>query len=178
VGWLTQINWAEIFLPSTPLLEIFLRGTVVYLSVFLMLRFVLKREAGSIGISDLLVVVLLADAAQNAMADDYKSIPDGLFLVATILFWSYALDWLGYRFPRIQRLVYPPPLPLIKNGKMLYRNMRKEFITEEELKSMMRLQGLDDISEVKEAYMEGDGRISIISKANHASGKSPERKTG
>ena len=60
--------------------------------MFALLRFVLKREAGTLAITDLLVVVLIADAAQNAMADDYRSVPDGLLLVATIVFWSYALD--------------------------------------------------------------------------------------
>jgi hypothetical protein len=58
----------------------------------------LKREAGGVGITDMLVIVLLADAAQNAMAGEYKSISDGLVLVSTIIFWSYALDWLGYRY--------------------------------------------------------------------------------
>jgi len=159
---LFEVDWARLFLPSTPLLEIFLRGTLTYLSLFVLLRIILKREAGGMGISDVLVVVLLADAAQNALADDYTSIPDGILLVVTIILWSYALNWLGYRFPVMQRLVHPPPLPLIKDGVLNYRNMRKELITEDELKSVLRSQGVDSLETVKEAHMEGDGTISVV----------------
>jgi uncharacterized membrane protein YcaP (DUF421 family) len=159
---LLNVDWHKIFIPDTPIVEIFLRGSLVYLALFILLRLVLKREAGTVGIADLLVVVLIADAAQNAMADDYTSIPDGLLLVGTIVFWSYALNWLGYRFPRLQRLVHPPPLPLVRDGRMLRRNMRQELITEEELMSQLRQQGVEDVADVRAAYIEGDGRISVI----------------
>jgi uncharacterized membrane protein YcaP (DUF421 family) len=167
-GFFDEIDWESIFSPSTPLLEIFLRGTIVYLSLFILLRVILKRESGAVGITDLLVVVLLADATQNALANDYTSITDGILLVLTIVFWSYFLNWLGFRFPRIQKWVHPPPLPLVKDGEILYRNMRKELITEEELMGVIRQQGLEDLREVKGAYMESDGHISVIAKAGKA----------
>ena len=93
---LSQLDWSTIFLPTLPIAEIFLRGTVIYLLLFGILR-VLRREAGAIGVGDLLVVVLVADAAQNAMASDYKSITEGVLLVGTIVGWDYFLNWLGYR---------------------------------------------------------------------------------
>ncbi|MGE5655543.1 MAG: DUF421 domain-containing protein [Actinomycetota bacterium] len=159
---LFNVNWERLFIPDTPILEIFIRGSVVYFAIFFLLRFVLQRQAGVVGITDLLVVVLIADAAQNAMADDYHSISDGILLVATLIFWSYTLDWLGYKFPRCQRLLHPQPLPLIKNGRLLRKNMRRELITENELMSQLREQGVEELSAVKIAYMEGDGYISII----------------
>lgn len=168
------VEWAKMLIPDTPLLEIFLRGSIVYLALFFLLRVVLKRESGTLGITDLLVVVLIADAAQNAMADDYTSLPDGILLVATIIFWSHALNWLGYRFPRIQRLVHPDPLPLIRDGRMLRRNMRQELLTEDELRSQLRLQGAEDPAEVKVAHMEGDGRVSVIQRTGRSNG-APER---
>src|SRR4051812_26340434 len=158
----TGINWEKMLLPDTPLLEIFARGTLVYMALFLMLRFVLKRQSGVVGVTDMLVVVLIADAAQNAMASDYTSVTDGILLVGTILFWSYALDWLGYKFPILQRLFRPPPLPLVKNGRMIRRNMRLELITEDELMSMLRQQGIESIDKVKAVCMEGDGHISVV----------------
>ena len=151
------------FIPSLHLGEIILRGTVVYLFLFTLLR-VMRREAGAIGISDLLVVVLIADAAQNAMGSDYKSITEGLVLVATIAFWDYFLDWLGYRFPAVRRLIRPAPLLLIKDGRIQRRNLRKEMITEEELMGQLREQGVDSVEEVTKSYMEGDGHISVITK--------------
>lgn len=114
------------------------------------------------GISDLLVVVLIADASQNAMASEYKSITEGLVLVATIAFWAYFLDWLGYGFTVVEHLLRPSPLLLIKNGRLLRQNMKRELIREEELMSQLRENGLTELAEVKKCYMEGDGRISIV----------------
>jgi uncharacterized membrane protein YcaP (DUF421 family) len=95
---LLQIDFRSVFVPSLHLAEIVLRGTLVYLFLFTILR-VLRREAGVVGIADLLVVVLIADAAQNAMASEYKSITEGAVLIVTIASWDYFLDWMGYRFP-------------------------------------------------------------------------------
>lgn len=169
------IDFQKMFTPDTPLLEIFIRGSVVYLVLFALLRFVLRREAGSVGITDLLVLVLLADATQNAMANDYTSITDGLILAITILGWSYALDWLGYRFPRVRRLIHPPALPLVRDGQMLPGNMRRELITEEELRSQLRLQGVEDLEDVRLAYMESDGRISVIERKGRSNGARERR---
>jgi uncharacterized membrane protein YcaP (DUF421 family) len=160
---LLQIDWHSVFVPTVHLAEIFLRGTVVYLFLFFLLR-ILRREAGALGISDLLVVVLIADAAQNAMASEYKSITEGVVLVATIAFWDYSLDWLGYRFPKIQRILRPAPLILIKDGRMIRQNMRKEMITEEEMMGLLREQGIEHVTDVKKCYLEGDGHISVIKK--------------
>ena len=159
-----DVDLAELFALETPLLEIFIRGTAIYLGLFLILRLVLKRQSGGMSITDLLVIVLVADAAQNGMAGEYKTITDGLLLVAVIIFWSFALDWLGYRFPLLNRLVHPPPLPLIKDGVLQRRSMRQELITEDELMTQLREQGVADVASVKLACMEGDGRISVVPK--------------
>jgi uncharacterized membrane protein YcaP (DUF421 family) len=160
---LLQLDWKSLFVPSLHIAEIVLRGTIVYLFLFALLR-VLRRGAGALGIADLLVVVLIADAAQNAMASDYKSITDGLILVTTIALWDYSLDWLGYRFPVFGRLLRPAPLLLIRNGRIQRRNLRREMITEEELKGQLRQQGVESVEEVKQSYMEGDGQISVVTK--------------
>ena len=159
-----EIDWKSIFTPDVPLLEIVLRGSLTYISIFVLLRVILKRQTGSIGMTDLLLITLLADAAQNAMANDYKSFTGGFVLVATIIFWNYAFDWLAYRFEWFSRLIEPTPLLLIKDGKLLRRNMRKELITEEELMSQLREQGLDGPENVKEAHMESDGQFSVVQK--------------
>jgi uncharacterized membrane protein YcaP (DUF421 family) len=63
-----------------------------------------------------------------------------MILVSTIIFWSYTLDWLAHKFPWFGRLIEPPPLPLLKNGKLLRRNMRRELISEDKLTSQLRPQ--------------------------------------
>ena len=156
------MDWKLIFLPDTPLFEIVIRGSMMYIALFAMLRIILKRQTGTLGMTDLLLITLLADASQNAMAGEYKSIPDGIVLVATIIFWNYAFDWLSYKFDWFSRLIEPPPLPLIQNGRMLHRNMRRELIKEDELMTQLREQGFDNVSQVKEAYIESNGRISVI----------------
>lgn len=169
------MDWKSLFLPDVPLFEIILRGSVLYITLFVLLRVVLKRQAGSLGMTDLLLITLLADASQNAMAGGYNSILSGIVLVCTIIFWSYSLDWLGFKFPWFGHLVEPAPLPLIKRGKLLRRNMRHELITEEELMSQLREQGLDDFAKVKEAYIESDGHISVVQNKQKQHPK-PERK--
>jgi uncharacterized membrane protein YcaP (DUF421 family) len=164
------IDWPHVFLPSVALAELILRGSLIYLGIFALMRFVLKREAGPIGLPDLLMTVLIADAAQNAMAAEYRSITEGAVLIATIVGWNYALDWLGHRFPRVERLLHPPPLPLVKDGRLLRRNMRHELVTEEELMSQLRQHGIAELAQVHAAYMEGDGQISVIAREASARG--------
>lgn len=156
------MDWHRAFGVQTAPLEIIIRGSIVYLALYIMLRVVLKRQSGSTGITDLLVIVLIADAAQNAMSAQYTSITDGLILVATIIGWSYLLDYLAFRFAWLGRLIQPSPLPLVRNGGMIRRNMRRELITEEELRSQLRQQGIDDVTKVKAAFMEPDGQVSVV----------------
>lgn len=157
-----SVDWRSVFIPQVPLLEIAVRGTLVYLTLFVLIRVVLKRQAGAVSVTDLLVIVLIADAVQNAMAGSYKTVPEGILLVGVIVFWSYTLEWLGYRVPAIGRFVHPPPLELVRNGRMNRRHMQKEFITADELWSQLREQGIDKLKDVKSAKLEGDGHISVI----------------
>lgn len=156
------IEWAELLIPTHSLAEIMLRGTVMYLSLFLILRFVMLRQSSTIGIADILVVVLIADAAQNGFSKEYKSVTEGVLLVLTIVFWNTFLNWLSYRFRIFERLLAPPPLRLIDNGKMDRNNMRKQFITEDELRGELRQQGIQDMAEVKQANLEANGEISVV----------------
>jgi uncharacterized membrane protein YcaP (DUF421 family) len=156
------LDWEGMFGLSVPVMEIVVRGSAVYWFLFVLFRFAVRREMGSVGVADLLVLVIIADAAQNAMAGEYKSITDGFILIATIVFWNLLLDWASYRFPKIGRFAEPRPLHLINNGRILHRNLAQEMLTEEELMSKLREEGLQDVSQVKDAYMESDGRISVI----------------
>jgi uncharacterized membrane protein YcaP (DUF421 family) len=157
-----DVDLAKVFLPDTPVLEIVLRGTVTYLALFAMFRLIGKRQAGGVGVTDLLVIVLIADAAQNAMAGQYTSVGDGLVLVLTIIGWAWALDWLSFHVPSIERFIYPRPLLLIEDGRTLPRNLRAELLTNEELMSQLRSQGVSDIAEVHQAFLEGSGQLTVV----------------
>jgi hypothetical protein len=84
------IEWLELLIPTHSLAEIVLRGTVMYLSLFLILRFVMLRQSSTIGIADILVIVVIADAAQNGFAKKYRSITEGVLLVLTTCFGTSA----------------------------------------------------------------------------------------
>ncbi len=101
-----------------PIAEIILRGSAVYWFLFLIFRLVLRRDVGAVGIADVLLLVLIADASQNAMAAEYRSITEGLILVSTIVGWNWLLDWLSSKSPRVARLVAPQALVLIRNGRV------------------------------------------------------------
>jgi uncharacterized membrane protein YcaP (DUF421 family) len=158
------VDWHQILVPTTSVVEIVFRGSVMYLALFFMLRFIIRREAGALGITDVLLLVLLADAAQNGMAGDYTSITDGLLLVATLLGWSYALNWLSFRSLFFRKLIRPPRVMLVRDGRLLRHALETEKITEEELMAEIRTHGVDELGRVSRAYIESDGMISVITR--------------
>jgi uncharacterized membrane protein YcaP (DUF421 family) len=156
------VDWVGLFTFSTSPFELFLRASVIYWFLFLSFRLILRRDVGAIGIADVLLVVLIADAAQNAMAADYRSISDGLVLVGTIIAWNVCIDWLAYRFPAIRRVAQPPELLLMREGMILHRNLRRELMTVDDLLAKLREKGVENVGDVKSARMEGDGAISVV----------------
>lgn len=145
-------------------LELIIRGTVMYLMIYLLLRVVSRRELGETGATNILLVVLIADASQNGMAGMYTSVTDGIVLVATILAWSVLLDAAAYRWRWAARIIKPPAVLLVKDGIVLRRNLRRELITEDELWSQLRHSGIDSLDNVRKVLMETDGKISVITR--------------
>jgi uncharacterized membrane protein YcaP (DUF421 family) len=91
---LVKVDWYELFIPAHSLAEMVVRGTLMYLGLFVIFRFIVGRQASAIGLADILVIVIIADAAQNAFAKEYQSVTEGLTLVLTIVFWDFA--WIGW----------------------------------------------------------------------------------
>jgi uncharacterized membrane protein YcaP (DUF421 family) len=138
------------------------RGTIVFWFLFVLFRFILRRDAGSLGLADILVVVVIADAAQNGMAGNYTSIPDAFVLLGTIAFWNYLFDWLSYHNRWFARFTEPAPVLLIHHGRILLPNLQRNMITREELQSHLRQNGVIDVTEVRVATLEPDGHISVV----------------
>ena len=156
------MDWSEIFYFSIPPAETLVRGTVMYWLLFLLFRFVVRRDVGSMGIADILLIVIVADAAQNGMAGEGKSVTDAALLVCTLVAWNMILDRLAYHIPLLRRFVDPDKVMLIRNGRKLRANMRRESITDEELEAKFRQQGVESIDQVKALYLEADGNVSVI----------------
>lgn len=152
---------SEIFTPRVAL-EMVVRGTAVYWFLYVMFRLVIRRRVGAVGMADILIVVIVADAIQNAMSGTYETVGDGFVLVATLIAWTVFTDWLSYVSPALQKILEPPPLPLVRHGKLLRRNMRAEFVSEAELQQKLREHGITDYAEVEAANLESDGAVSVI----------------
>lgn len=157
-------DWSSLFHFSLSPFELIARGSAIYWYIFLIFRLVLRRDVGSLAIADILLLVLIADASQNAMTGDYKTVADGMVLIGTLAGWNWLLDVLSFRFKWLERLLQPSPLCLVREGKLQRRNLRRELISDRELISSLREQGVDDITQVRRAYMESDGNISVLKK--------------
>ena len=168
---LMQTDWSLLFRLEMSLPEIVVRGTLVYVALCLLLRVVLKRQAGRVSLSDLLVVSVVAGICRNPLVRDAYSISDGIAVVVVVLAWSYALDWLSYHSSFAHRLIHPKPIILIRDGKVLTDNLRRELMTESQLRSQLRKNGVQDPAEVAEAILEASGQVSVIKKRSDSPGQ-------
>lgn len=172
------IDWGAVFWPDHPLIETVLRGTLTYLGIIVLLRIVLKRQTGSLGLGDMLLIVLISDASQNAMIGDANSWPNGVVLVATLIGWNYLLDWLTYYSPRFRKLMEPEPTLLIVDGQVQRENLRKEGITDDELQAHLRLKGIENLDEVRVARLESEGTFSAIRQRTEHSARARDADNG
>ena len=154
-------NWTQVFAIETPLLELLARGTVLYLGILFLMRLMPRRTGGELAMMDLVFILLIANAAAHAFGD-YTAVADGIILVAILMGWDRLLNCLSYHVPFIEYLVSAPPLQIVRNGRLLPRNMRREFLTKEELMTNLHQQGVDELKDIKAAYVEGNGKITVI----------------
>jgi uncharacterized membrane protein YcaP (DUF421 family) len=158
------MHWHQLFIPDTGLTEIaetVVRGTVMFWLIVVLMR-ILRREVGGIGTIDVLVIVVIADAAQNGLAGPYTTITTGAALVVTIAFWAWASDRAAYHFKAWRKIAEPQPLQLIKNGKLIEDALESVLLTHDELWAGLRKSGVDSLKPIKGAWLETDGHISVI----------------
>jgi uncharacterized membrane protein YcaP (DUF421 family) len=156
------LDLGELFRIDTSPLELFVRATVVYLGLLAAMRVLSWREMGALEMPDMLVIVLIADGVQNGMSGAYQSVTGALIVGGTLLGWNYALDWLSYHVPAVRRLIRPRRLELVRAGHVLTRELRRALVTEDELRAQLRIQGVEDVREVKSACLEPQGELSVI----------------
>lgn len=158
---LGQPDWTAMFALNTPLVELAARASVLYAVILVLMRLMPRRTGGELATIDLIFLLLIAGAASNAFGA-YESVTEGLILIAVLVLWDYALNAASYRFRFIERLISAPPIPVVRDGKLLRRNMRREFLTEDELMSSLRQQEITSLEEVEIAYIEGEGAITVV----------------
>lgn len=144
-------------------LKIALSSFAVYLFIIVAIRLFGKKELAQLSIIDLVFILLISNAVQNAMVGSDSSLAGGLVAASTLFVANYMLKYLLYRFPKLGIAVQGVELMLIYKGQLNVSNMNKARITREEILEAVREHGVSEIREVDLAVLETDGNISIIS---------------
>lgn len=165
----------NIFVMTTPWYEILLRTFVVYMVVLVLLRLAGKRELGQMTPFDLVVILVIANAVQNAMTGGDNSLTGGIIAAATLTLVNIAVGRWGSRVPFFRRLVVSQPTLLLRDGKPIKDALDEERIDVEELEMAARQHGIADLADVMAAVLEEDGSISIIPKEGSKVGRYPRR---
>ena len=144
------------------LLQIVIRTMAVYLVILVGLRLSGKREIGQMTVFDLVVLLLISNAVQNAMVGPDTSLTGGILAAVVLLVINIIIARLRLTSPRLRRLVEGTPTLLILHGKVIDEHMRREGIDAESLMAALREHGVEQISEVEMGVLEIDGSISVV----------------
>jgi len=146
---------------SFPFWQFIIRGSVVYISVLVLLRLGGKRQIGQMGPGEFVAILLISNAVQNSMNGGDNSITGGLILAAVIIILSVMFAYLTYKSKKFENLIQGRPTLLIHNGHILTKNLERELLNVHELNAILRRQGIHDISDIHAAILESDGYISV-----------------
>lgn len=147
---------------GTPLLLVVVRTLVVYAVMVLGLRLTGKREVGQFTPFDLVLVLLIANAVQNAMVGADNTLLGGVVAALTLFGVNWGVGRVVGRDPSVRRWLLGAPTILVSDGQVLDRNLAREGVTTDELEAAIREHGFDKASDVRLAYLEVDGTISVV----------------
>ena len=151
----------DLFVPQLPLIDKIVRPIVVYFFLLFLIRFGGKRQLGSMTAFDIIVLLVLGNAVQNAIIGQDYSLMGGLIDAVVLMICNGITVQLSYRSNKVKKLVEGTPTLLVRDGKPIVRHLAKEAITQDELRSKLCQQGFDDITDVKLAILETDGTITV-----------------
>jgi uncharacterized membrane protein YcaP (DUF421 family) len=143
--------------------EIILRSAAIYLFMIIALRVFGKKELSQLNTADVILILLISNAVQNAMVGQNTSLVGGIVAASILFVINYILKKLMFRYKKFSDFMLEKPEILIHNGVLDFKSLSKLNISNDELKEAMREHGVEHFSEVKLAMLEIDGNISIIS---------------
>jgi len=146
-----------------PLLEVVLRSVAVYLFILLAIRLFGKKELAQLSVIDLVFILLISNAVQNAMVGSDTSLQGGLIAATALFVTNFVFKKILFRSRKMSEFIQGKSIMLIYEGNLLPDNLKVAQITLEEIEAAAREHGVERISEVKLAVMEVDGNISIVS---------------
>ena len=135
----------------------------VYLFIVIAIRLFGKKELAQLSVVDLVFILLISNAVQNAMVGPDSTLSGGLVAATTLFVVNYVLKYLQYRFPKFGKIVQGDATMLIYKGKIIESHIKKAKISEDELMEAVREHGVGTVKEVDLAILEVDGSISVLS---------------
>ena len=150
---------------SLPWWEFILRGLIIYVFLIVLLRLTGKRQVGQMAPFDLVLLLVLSNAVQNAMNGGDNSVIGGIVSAVTLVAANWLVGLLTYRYKTMEALVEGRPDVLVHNGKLFDGPLRQAKLTRHELMNALREAGCVSIEDVHAAFLENDGTISVIPKA-------------
>lgn len=152
----------EILIPDIPVIEKLLRTAAIYGFLLVSFRLAGKRQLGQMSPFDLIVLLVISNAVQNALIGNDNSLGGGLIGAAALLVMNGLVAWASSRFRGFERLVENTPTILVQHGRVLADNLRRECMTLPELRAALRREGVVSVADVRYAILEEDGRVSVI----------------
>ena len=156
--------WHDLLHPDISILEKILRPILVYLFLVVSLRLAGKRELAQLNPFDLVVLMTLSNAVQNAIIGNDNSVVGGLVGATTLLVVNYTVVRFLYSHEKIDRLVEGDAEILIENGELNRNQLKKELITITELEEACHKQGFASLQEIERAVLEPGGTLTFVEK--------------
>lgn len=155
-------TFAEMFELAMPWWAFVLRACVVYFLLLAMIRMTGKRTMGQFTPFDMLLVVLLGNAVQNALLGQDTSVGGGLLLAATLIALNWIVGLASARSAKVERWVEGAPVLLAREGQVYRDVLRRELISREDFEKAMREAGCLDMADVRLAVLENNGHITVV----------------
>jgi uncharacterized membrane protein YcaP (DUF421 family) len=139
------------------------RTVAVYALMLVVIRALGKRTVGNFSAFDLLVALMLGEVVDEMIYGDVL-MRQGIVAILTLALLQYANSWLSYSSPKLAAILEGSPTALVRDGRLERDGMRQEHMNEDDVHAELRLQGVEDIAEVKLAMVEPDGTVSVLKK--------------
>ena len=154
----------DLFQLSAPWWHFVLRACAIYLLVMVLVRVSGKRAVGQFTPFDLVLLILIGNAVQNGINGGDDSLTGAAIMATTLIALNYGIAFVTSRNRKVEKFVEGVPVVLARNGKLFDHVLRRELVSREDFREALRMNGVEDVSEVELALLETNGSISVVKK--------------
>jgi uncharacterized membrane protein YcaP (DUF421 family) len=146
-------------------MDLVIRATVIFFFIFMVTRIGGRRELTTLDPFDLILLVVLGDLVQQGITQSDESVTGTLIVISTITLLTVAVSWSSFRFRRLRLITEGEPIVLVRDGRLIQRNLDRERLTRGDVEEGARLQQVASLEEIRWALLEKDGSITVIKKS-------------